>query len=253
MIWYGTTKMITSNASELSFPQAKRVGNLSERQERFRTSRNDRIATECGLISDRISVLFCLLFFCFSLLSLSSLAMAGEATNVVKQTVDRVLEVLKDKELKKPENTVQRRAKIRKLVTERFDFAEMAKRSLAQNWKKRTPEEQKEFVPLFTDLIENAYINKVEKYADAKIIYSDEKIEDTYAVVKTSVETSKGIETPIEYRLMKEGNLWMAYDVVIEGVSLVNNYRNQFNSIIRSGSYEDLVKRLKNKAVKSPT
>ncbi len=192
-------------------------------------------------------------FFCLSLVWLPSRALAGEPTDMVKKTVDEVLDVLKNKELKKPGKAAERRAEILKIVSRRFDFAEMAKRSLAQNWRKRTPEEQKEFVPLFTDLVEDTYVNKVEKYEDEKITYSGEKVEGTYASVKTNVETSRGIETPIEYRLMKEGNQWMAYDVLIEGVSLVNNYRNQFNSIIRSSSYEELVKRLKKKAIKSPT
>ncbi len=198
-------------------------------------------------------ILFVMLFFCSSVVCLPSPVSAGEPTDMVKKTVDAVLDILKNKELKKPEKTAQRRAEIRKTVSQRFDFAEMAKRSLAQNWKKRTPEEQKEFVALFTDLLENTYINKVEKYQDEKIFYTGEKIEGPYAEVKTNVETSKGIETPIEYRLMREGSQWMAYDVVIEGVSLVNNYRNQFNSIIRSGSYDDLVKRLRDKKIKSPT
>lgn len=200
-----------------------------------------------------LGILFVLFFLCSSVVSLPSRASAGEPTDMVKKTVDAVLDILKNKELKKPEKTTQRRAEIRKTVSQRFDFAEMAKRSLAQNWKKRTPEEQKEFVALYTDLLENTYITKVEKYQDEKIFYTGEKIEGPYAEVKTNVETSKGIETPIEYRLMKEGNQWMAYDVVIEGVSLVNNYRNQFNSIIRSGGYDDLVKRLRAKSIKSPT
>ncbi len=198
-------------------------------------------------------ILLVLLFFSFSLVLLPSRARAGEPTDVVKKTTDAVLDILRNKELKKPEKTAQRRALIRKTVSERFDFAEMAKRSLAQNWKKRTPDEQKEFVALFTDLVENTYITKIEKYQDEKIFYTGERVEGPYAQVKTNVETSKGIETPIEYRLMREGNQWMAYDVIIEGVSLVNNYRNQFNSILRSSSYEELVKRLKNKAIKSPT
>lgn len=200
-----------------------------------------------------VVILLILLFSSFSLVSLPSRVWAGEPTDVVRKTTDAVLEVLKNRELKKPEKTAQRRAEIRKTVSQRFDFAEMAKRSLAQNWKKRTPEEQKEFVALFTDLVENAYITKIEKYQDEKIFYTGEKVEGTYAQVKTNVETSKGVETPIEYRLMREGNQWMAYDVLIEGVSLVNNYRNQFNSILRSGSYEELVKRLRNKTIKSPT
>jgi phospholipid transport system substrate-binding protein len=194
-----------------------------------------------------------LLFFSLSLFAaLPSYSFAGEPTDQVRQTVDAVLDVLKNKELKKPEKEAQRRAQIRQIVGARFDFAEMAKRSLAQNWKKRTPQEQKEFVPLYTDLLENTYIRKIERYEDEKVVYVDEKIEGAYATVKTVV-TSKEVQTPIEYRLMKEGDKWMAYDVVIEGVSLVNNYRNQFNSILRSGSYEDLVKRLKDKALKEPS
>jgi phospholipid transport system substrate-binding protein len=200
----------------------------------------------------KVLVLASLLFFCFSLVILPMRASAGEPTDMVKKTVDAVLDILRNKELKQPGKTAQRRAEIRKTVSQRFDFAEMAKRSLAQNWRKRTPAERKEFVDLFTDLLENAYINKIEKYQDEKIYYTGERVEGTYATVKTNVQTSKGTETPIEYRLMREGNQWMAYDVLIEGVSLVNNYRNQFNSIIRSGSYEDLVKRLKEKTIKSP-
>lgn len=197
---------------------------------------------------------FLLPLFCISLFLVPpSRALAGEPTIQVKQTVDAVLQVLRNKELKKPEKTEQRRAQIRKIVSERFDFEEMAKRSLAQHWKKRTPQEQKEFVPLYTDLLENTYIKKLERYEDEKVVYLSEKIEGTYAVVKTNIVTTKEVEIPIEYRLMKEGNQWKAYDVVIEGVSLVNNYRNQFNSIIGSGSYEELVKRLKNKALKEPT
>jgi phospholipid transport system substrate-binding protein len=195
-----------------------------------------------------------LLFSALSLVSaLPSYSLAGEPTNQVKQSVDAVIEVLKNKELKKPEKETQRRAAIRKIVGERFDFEEMAKRSLAQNWKKRTPEEQKEFVSLYSDLLENAYIRKIERYEDEKVVYGEEKAEGTYASVKTNIVTSKEVSIPIEYRLLKEGSQWKVYDVVVEGVSLVNNYRNQFNSILRSGTYEDLVKRLKNKTLKEPT
>ncbi len=194
---------------------------------------------------------FLLSLFCISFLVPSRVS-AGEPTIQVKQTVDAVLDILKNKELKKPEKTEQRRAQIRNAVSGRFDFGEMAKRSLALQWKKRTPEEQSEFVPLFTDLIENTYIRKIERYQDEKVVYRDEKIEGTYATVKTDIVTTKEAQIPIEYRLMKEGDQWKAYDVIIEGVSLVNNYRNQFNSIIRSGSYAELVKRLKSKAIKEP-
>lgn len=192
--------------------------------------------------------LVCLLLVSFLFLSTMSVsAYAGDPTNLMKQTIDKVIEILKNKELKNPEKANERRAAIRKVVGERFDFEEMAKRSLALHWKKRTPEERNEFVPLFSDLLERSYIKKIESYTDEKILYTDEKIDGEYAVVDTQIITKRNVKTPIEYRLLNKNGKWEVYDVVIEGVSLVNNYRNQFNKIIRRDSYEELVKRMKNK------
>jgi phospholipid transport system substrate-binding protein len=168
-------------------------------------------------------------------------------TDQMRETVDKVLEILKNNELKRPERTQERRAAIRKVVDERFDFEEMAKRSLGIHWKERTSQERKEFVPLFTDLLERSYIKKIESYTDEKIIYVDESVEGEYATVKTKIVTKKNVEIPIEYRLYRKNSKWEVYDVIIEGVSLVNNYRTQFNKIIRTQSYSELVKRLKNK------
>ncbi|MBI5211971.1 MAG: ABC transporter substrate-binding protein, partial [Nitrospirae bacterium] len=103
-------------------------------------------------------------------------AYAGAPTDQVKQTIDKVLDILKNKELKRPEKTKERRTAIRKIVSERFDFEEMAKRSLGLHWRKRTPEERKEFVPLFADLIERSYIKKIEAYTDEKILYPVERV-----------------------------------------------------------------------------
>lgn len=192
--------------------------------------------------------LSCLVLFSFVLsLSLLVTAYAGVPTDQVRQTVDKVLDILNNKELKKPGKVKERRAAIRKTVGERFDFEEMAKRSLALYWKQRTPEEKKEFVPLYADLLERSYIKKIENYSDEKIIYTDEKIDDGYAIVKTKIITKRNVEIPIEYKLLKKNNKWDVYDVVIESVSLVNNYRNQFSKIIRTNSYEELVKRMKHK------
>ena len=200
----------------------------------------------------RITRVFAINIFLFFLLSLpAGSAYAGVPTDQVKQTVDKVLDILKNKELKKPANEKKRRAEIRKVVSERFDFEEMAKRSLGIYWRKRTPEERKEFVPLYTDLIERTYIKKIERYTDEKIAYTGEKIDGNYAVVDTKVVTAKNIETPIDYRLLNENGQWMVYDVIIEGVSLINNYRNQFSSIIHQESYEGLVKKLKSKEEQS--
>jgi phospholipid transport system substrate-binding protein len=186
-----------------------------------------------------------LLFFVLSLPAGS--AYAGAPTNEIKQTVDKVLDILKNKELKKPANEKKRRAEIRKVVSERFDFADMAKRSLGIYWGQRTPEERKEFVPLYTDLLQRTYIKRIESYTDEKIAYTGEKINSGYAVVDTKVITSKNQEIPIKYRMLTENGQWMVYDVSIEGVSLVNNYRNQFADIIHQKSYEELVKKLKTK------
>ncbi|MBF0559558.1 MAG: ABC transporter substrate-binding protein [Nitrospirae bacterium] len=180
---------------------------------------------------------------------LVSNASAGVATDLVKQTTDSVLDVLKSKELKKPARTKERRSAIRKIISERFDFEEMAKRSLARYWKQRTPEEQKEFVGLYTDLLERTYIRKIESYNDEQFVYGDEIIDGVYAVVKTKIVTKKNIDVLIDYKMFNKNGTWLAYDVVIEGVSLVNNYRNQFNQIIHSGSYEDVTRKLKDKEI----
>jgi len=174
-------------------------------------------------------------------------AQAGEPLTLIKQTINEVIDILKDEELKKPDKGADRRADLRKAIGERFDFEEMAKRSLALHWKKRSPEERQEFIPLYSDLLERSYVNKIESYTDEQILYTDENIDDNYAVVKTKIITKRNVEIPIEYRLLKNNNQWGVYDVVIEGVSLVNNYRNQFNKIIRKDSYEELVKRMKDK------
>jgi phospholipid transport system substrate-binding protein len=199
-----------------------------------------------------VYVPLCVAFmFCLILLpSAVPNADAGEATDQIRETADAVINILNDKELKKPENKQLRSKKIRQIVDKRFDFEEMAKRSLGLAWHKRTPEEKKEFVSLFSDLIENTYIRKVERYEHEKVLYTGERVEGSYAAVKTTVITDKEVEIPVEYRIFKKGTKWEVYDVIIEGVSLVNNYRTQFSSIISSDSYAGLVKKLRDKVKK---
>jgi len=187
-----------------------------------------------------------ILLLSFILFTVSD-AYAGEPTRQVKETVDKIIEILKDKRLKKPEYTEERRAAIRKVANEKFDFEEMAKRALGIHWRARTSEERKEFVTLFSDLLERSYINRIERYTDEKIIYLGERIDGEYADVDTKVITGRAVEIPIRYRLLKNNIKWDVYDVVIEGVSLISNYRNQFNRIIRSQSYEELVRRMRDK------
>lgn len=181
------------------------------------------------------------------LLPSATTVLAGDAKDQVQTTVDQVLTILKNKDLAKRGKEVQRRAALRKTIGARFDFEEMAKRSLATHWRNRTPEERKEFVALYTDLLERSYVSKIESYEDEKIVYMDENLDGEYAFVKTKIVTKRNTQIPIDYRLKKENGQWYAYDVIIEGVSLVNNYRTQFNNIIRQNSYEALIKRMKSK------
>lgn len=194
----------------------------------------------------QIFLCFIALAACCLLLNVSD-AYADAPTQQVKQTVDKVLDILRNKELKRPEKTAERRVAIRKVIDERFDFDEMAIRSLAVHWRGRTAEEKKEFVPLFTDLLERSYIKKIESYTDEDVLYISERINGEYSEVDTKIVTKRKVEIPIKYKLLKKNAKWEVYDVVIEGVSLVNNYRTQFNKIIRTESYDALVKRMRDK------
>jgi phospholipid transport system substrate-binding protein len=188
-------------------------------------------------------------FFVFLLvLGTAVPAFAGEPTNQIKQTTDKILSIVANPQLKDASRVQERRKLIRGAVDERFDWEEMARRSLAQYWAQRTPEERKEFVQLYSDLLERTYMSKVEDYSGEKVEYEGETIQDNYAVVKVRIRTEKNRDIPVEYRLQKKGGQWLVYDISIEGVSLVNNYRRQFNSIITQSSYETLVKRLREKA-----
>jgi phospholipid transport system substrate-binding protein len=136
---------------------------------------------------------------------------------------------------------------VRKIANDIFDFAEIAKRSLARHWQGRSEAERKEFVGLFADLLERSYISKIELYGGEKILYTGERIDGDAASVTTKIITKNGTEVPIEYRLLRQSDRWLVYDVSIEGVSLVSNYRTQFNKIIQTSSYAELVKKMKAK------
>lgn len=174
-------------------------------------------------------------------------ARAGAPTDQIKSTVDKALTVLRDPALKPPAKVKDRRDQLRQILFARFDFTEMAKRALGANWRKRTPQEQDEFVHLFTDVLERAYADIIESYTDEKILYVNERIDGTFADVNSKIVTAKGAEYTINYKVQLVSNEWKVYDVVAENVSLVNNYRSQFNRVISHSSYEDLVNRLKSK------
>jgi phospholipid transport system substrate-binding protein len=170
---------------------------------------------------------------------------AGEPTDEIKQTTDKILSILTNPSLKGSSKTAEREKLIRQAIDERFDWEEMARRSLARYWDQRTDGEKKEFVRLYSDLLERTYMDKVEGYSGEKVIYEGESVDNGYAVVRVKIVTKKNTDIRVHYRLKRVENKSLVYDVSIEGVSLVNNYRTQFNSIILKSSYENLVKRLR--------
>ena len=172
-----------------------------------------------------------------------SLAAAASPAEEVRASVDRVLEALKDPRLQK--NPEKRREQIKEVIRERFDFGEMARRSLGPEWQRRTPEERKEFVELFTELLERAYIATIEDVESVRDLR--EKVDGNYAEVKTKVVDKKGLEFSVDYRLHNVNGDWKVYDVVVENVTLVNNYRNQFNRVLTRYSYAELIRRMKAK------
>ena len=172
-------------------------------------------------------------------------ATAGAPTDQLRGQVDRVLKLLDDPALKAPDKAKERRAAVRKVADDIFDFGETARRSLGRHWAARTPEERDEFVKLFGDLLERSYISKIELYGGEKIHYVGDKIDGDTALVSSKLLTKTGSEVPIEYRMLKKAERWLVYDVVIEGVSLVANYRTQFNKIIQTSSFQELVKKMK--------
>jgi phospholipid transport system substrate-binding protein len=180
-------------------------------------------------------------------LGAAPLARAGEPTEQLRTMIDRVVKTLEDPELKREARAPERRRAVRQIAEEIFDFAETAKRSLGRHWQARSPAEREEFVSLFADLLERSYIAKIELYTGERIAFTGDSIEGELAVVRTRILARQGAEIPIDYRMLKKADRWQVYDVVIEGVSLVANYRTQFNKIIQTSSYQDLVKRMKTK------
>jgi len=172
-------------------------------------------------------------------------APAGDATDQIRGAIDRGIAILQRPDLKGKEKREERREALRRELFPCFYFEEMAKRSLGVHWKERTPQEREEFTRLFRDLLENAYAGKIEGYKGEKILYRKETVDPPYAEVDTVIVTLQGDEIPVNYRVLKDGARWRIYDVVIEGVSLVNNYRSQFAGILQKSSFSELVRRLK--------
>jgi phospholipid transport system substrate-binding protein len=177
----------------------------------------------------------------------SAPAAAGVPTDQLKGAVERVLKTLDDPTLKGEARLGERRVAVRKIANEIFDFSEIAKRSMARHWQPLSEAQKNEFVGLFAELLERSYISKIETYGGEKIQYTAERADGDFATVSTRIITKNGTEVPVDYRMIKRADRWLVYDVSIEGVSLVSNYRTQFNKIIQTTSYNELISKLRNK------
>jgi phospholipid transport system substrate-binding protein len=172
-------------------------------------------------------------------------AWAGPPTDQLRAGIERVFKILADPELEGDTKLNQRRTAIITVAGEIFDFGEMARRSLGQYWAPRTLAERGEFVRLFTATVEHSYISKVDQRGAGKMAVQGEHLDGEYAIVRTTIPLSSGQELPIDYRMHNIADRWRVYDLTVDGISLVANYRAQFNKIIRTSSYEALVARFK--------
>ena len=168
-------------------------------------------------------------------------AWAGAPTDQVKQYTDQVVRILENPQLK----TGDKRAAVRKVADEIFDVNETARRALGRHWQSLSPADREEFVQLFADLLERTYISKIDFYGGERLKYVSENIDGDFAVVRARVVTNKGTEIPVEARMLKRADHWLIYDITIENVSLIGNYRTQFDRIIRTASFQELVRKLK--------
>lgn len=178
---------------------------------------------------------------------------AGPPTEAMKTTIEEVLRIIHERELQQPTKAEERRKQLEKTVGARFDYQEMSRRALGAPWNTLSEPEKQEFVSLFQTLLTNSYADKIETYSGEGVQYLNERTEKEYAEVRTKVLSGK-TEIPLDYRLIHKSDDWRVYDVVVDGVSLVNNYRGQFSKILRASSYSDLVDQLRKKSdkLKSP-
>lgn len=181
------------------------------------------------------------------LVGFAGVVSAGEPLNVVKAATDRALQLLKDPRLQTADKKTERIERLKQIINPIFDYEETAKRSLGSHWRRRTPDEQREFVKLFRAFLEKIYSDRIDEYAGEGIVFSRESIEKDYAEIDATIVSTKREETPLIFRLRSVNGTWLVYDAVVENISIVNNYRSQFDRVIKTSSYEELVKKIREK------
>ena len=175
-------------------------------------------------------------------------ALAGQPTDQLRPEIERVIKTIEDPTLKGDGKGPARRQALRAITESVFDWTEMGRRALGSHWQARSEAERAEFVPLFRDLMERAYVSKIERYSGERITYSGDTVDGDLATVRTRVMMKQGQEVPVDYRMVRREGRWLVYDVTVEGISLVGNYRTQFNEVIRTSSYEELIRKLKSRS-----
>ena len=191
----------------------------------------------------RMALILCLIF--------PVSAFAGVPIEAVKGHLDKVLDVLRDPSLKAESAKKAKKDRLRAISEKMFDFTELSKRTLARNWSKFNPEQQKEFVELYTSLLEDAYVNKIMAYTDEKIVFSKEVALTEKTVEVQSTVLRKNEDIPIYYRVIMKDGSWRVYDIVVEGISLINNYRSQFRELLANKPPESLLETLRKKVGKT--
>jgi phospholipid transport system substrate-binding protein len=170
----------------------------------------------------------------------------GSATEAIKETIDQVLVILGDEKYKQPGHVDEGLAAVERVIARRFDYEEMGKRTLGREWKKLDSSQQNEFVGLFQQFLSNTYAGNVDGFSGEQVEYIKERRKGDFAEVQTKV-ISKKLTIPLDYRLLKNSDSWRVYDVVIDGVSLVKNFRGQFSRIIKGAGFPGLLKKLRSK------
>ena len=180
--------------------------------------------------------------------------------DTVQSAVTRVVQTLEELDDHRAEATPAARAarehvrgEIRRIATGLFDFEEVGRRALGRHWAGRSADEQAEFLSLFTDLLERAYVGRIEAYSGEKIIYTGELVDGEYATVRSRVNSQRRAEMALDYRLHRAGDRWKVYDVLLDGVSFVSTYRSEFNRIIQLHSWDELMHRLRKKQIQVRT
>jgi len=188
-------------------------------------------------------ILLIIFMLAFAIQAKAVSVVSASPTAQLRTTVDAILDILRDKTL----GVETRRDKIRTLVNQRFYFRAMSQRTLGRNWKKASTEQQNKFVTLFSDLLGKTYLGRIEAYTDERVEYLREKNKNPKrAVVYTQIVT-KSADIPINYKLAKKGDQWLIYDVIIEEVSLISNYRSSYAEIIKKDGIDSLLEKIKEK------